>query len=106
MQQLIDWKIYYGDGSVFTNLDGEPQDAPCGNVQRIAYYDADGRRKFCHDKDYYIYENNCWYAVDMIGFLQYMSDPGFKIVKFGRMMPDLKFRELCSYIDNDLPLVK
>lgn len=102
---MIEWKIYYGDGSTFSNLEGNPEDAPCGNVQRIAYYDEDGRRRQAHDRDYYIYDKN-WYAADIIGFYQYMSEPGFKIVKFGRMLPDSKYREISSFVDNDLPLVK
>lgn len=102
----IDWRIYYGDRSTFSNEDGAPQDAPAGNVQYIAYYDQDNRRKLCHQRDYYIFdlELKVWYGVDLVGLMQYLGEPGYKVVKFGRMMGDLYFRELSSWVMNDLPV--
>ena len=103
-RQLIDWEIYYGDGSTFSSLDGGPEEAPCGNVQRIAYYDEDGRRRQCHDKDYYIFTDGYWYGSDMAGLMQYLDERGFKIVKLGRMIADSQYRRISSLADNDFPV--
>lgn len=101
---MPEWKIYYGDESTFSSLDGGPEMAPCGSVQRIAYYDEDGRRHQCHNTDYYYFENARWYGVDIVGLIQYLAEPGFKIVKFGRTIPDHRYRKIASFADNDLPL--
>lgn len=37
------WAIYYGDGSVYTDRDGSPFDAPGGNVQVIMQQQDNGR---------------------------------------------------------------
>ena len=99
-----DWKIYYGDGTTFSSIDGEPQEAPCGNVMRVAYYDEDNRRRQCHGTDYYIYTDGYWYGADIVGLVQYLAEPGFKIVKLGRMVKDSIYRKIASFADNDLPV--
>jgi hypothetical protein len=101
---MLNWRIYYGDGSTFDNTNGPPEAAPCGGVQFVAYNDEDNRPRLCHDKDYYIFEDGRWFGVDAAGFWQYMGEPGFKVVKFGRMIGDLKFREIAAFCFNDLPV--
>ena len=102
---MINWKIYYGDGSTFTNEDGGAEQAPCGRVICVAFYDEDNRRKICHQADYYLWDGKRWYSADISGFMQYMQEPGFKVVKFGREIGDLKYREIMTKaLNNDLPL--
>ena len=103
---MIDWKIYYGDGSTFSNEDGPPEMAPCGGVICVAYYDDDNRRHICHLADYYVYDGaNRWMNADASGFWQYMGEPGAKIVKFGRLIGDLKYREIMTRaLNGDLPI--
>ena len=37
--------------------------------------------------------------------MQYMLEPGAKVVKFGREINDLKYREIMTFaLNNDLPL--
>lgn len=100
----IAWRIYYGDGSTFSNEDGSAELAPCGGVIAVAWYDEDNRRRLAHGQDYYIFDAGRWMGVDASGFWQYMGEPGFKFVKLGRMIGDLKFRSVMSKAMNDLPL--
>lgn len=37
------WRIYYGDGSTYSDRDGSPFDAPAGNVQVISQEQDNGR---------------------------------------------------------------
>lgn len=101
---MIQWKVYYGSGDAYSNEDGPPELAPTGNVIAVAFYDEDNRRKLCHFADFYVYRDNRWFSADASGFWQYMMEPGFKIVKFGREIGDLKYRSIMSKAMNDLPL--
>ena len=40
------WRIYYADGSAFTNNDGTFADAPPFGLQCIVYYSTDGVRLY------------------------------------------------------------
>ena len=101
---MSNWRLYYGDGSVFSNEDGEPQDAPCTNVMCAAYYDEDNRRRLAHSADYYFYKDGKWYGIDLFGLWDYLSLPGLKTVKFGRLIGDLQYRAVMSKAMNDMPL--
>lgn len=101
---MIHWRIYYGDGSIFSNEDGAPEMAPCTNVMCVAYYDQDNRRRLAHSADYYWTEEGRWAGSDLFGLWDYLSRPGLKIVKFGRMIGDLTYRSIMSKAMNDLPL--
>ena len=104
---MIDWKIYYGDKTTFSNEDGGAEMAPCGRVICVAFYDDDNRRRVCHQADYYLWDGRRWYSADISGFMQYMQEPGFKVVKFGREIADLKYREIMGFaLNNDLPLAR
>lgn len=95
------WKIYYGDGSTYTDTDGPPESAPCGRVIAVAFYDDDNRRRVCHQADYYTWDGKRWYSADASGFWQYMQEPGIKIVKFGREIGDLQYRAVMTAALND-----
>jgi hypothetical protein len=101
---MIRWRVYYGDGTTFSDQDGLPEDAPTTNVMCCAWYDEDNRRRLAHAADYYWFEDGRWYGSDLFGLWDYLARPGLKIVKFGRMIGDLQFREVMSTAMNDLPL--
>ena len=104
---MILWKIYYGDYSTFSNEDGPPELAPCGRVICVAFYDEDNRRKICHQADYYVWDGKRWYSASDSGFWQYMGEPGFKVVKFGREIGDLDYRTIMDFaLNGDLPLAR
>lgn len=104
---MVEWKIYYGDGSTFSSEDGGAELAPCARVICVAFYDEDGLRRICHRADYYIWDGTRWYSADINGFMQYMLETGNKVVKFGREIGDLKYREVMDFaLNHDLPLSK
>lgn len=100
---MILWRLYYGDGSDFSNEDGPAELAPPTNVMCCAWYDDDNRRRLAHAADYYWYEEGRWYGSDLFGLWDYLARPGLKVVKFGRMIADLQFRNVMSRAMADLP---
>lgn len=97
------WKIYYRDGSTFSDADGDAAAAPAGGVECVVHYDEDNRRRIAYNGYAYIFEG-FWYGTDDAGFWQYMLEPGAKVVKFGRMANDHAFRAIMSRADNENPL--
>jgi len=101
---MIQWRVYYGDGSTFSDEEGSPEMAPGCGVMCIANYDEDNRRKLAHSTDYYFFDAGRWYGCDIFGLWDYLSRVGLKIVKFGRMIGDNQYRAVMSQAMNDLPL--
>lgn len=50
---IIGWRIYYGDGSVFTSADGSWDDAPSEDVQILEYVHAEPYHTLCLGEDEY-----------------------------------------------------
>lgn len=99
------WRIYYGDGSTFSADDGPPGDAPKRGVQLVAQFgmpdEADGVG-FIYGHDFY-----CWTGADpelgwcgreAFGLWEYLSEPGVKVVLFGRTVRTREFRELVDRV--------
>jgi hypothetical protein len=101
---MIDWRIYYGDGSAFSSEEGRPEDAPRVNVMCIAWYNEDNRRRLAHAADYYFYEEGRWGACDSFGLFEYLIRSKFPVVLFGRLIGDSRFRDIMAKADHDLPL--
>ena len=101
---MAKWRLYYGDGTTWSPMDGTPEEAPGCNVMCVAYYDDDNRRKLAHSADYYWFDAGRWMGGDLFGLWDYLSRPGFKIVKFGRMIGDVNYRHVMGVATNDLPL--
>ena len=92
MQKPLLWRIYYPD-STFSNLEGEPQDAPSTEVLCVKYLSKEGDWVIDAHKDYYCWnlEEEEWWGCDAAGFWQYMFATGKKVVKFGTSIPNDKF---------------
>lgn len=74
---MLDWKIYYGDGSTFSNEDGEPHTIPEGkrhNVMVCAVANKDLTGRDCwNQSDFYIHRiDQGWVPVDWTGLLDQM----------------------------------
>jgi len=63
---MVQWRIYYDNGSTFDSLQGEPWQAPPSGVVVINQRHENPRERsyFQKDGDYYIWELNRWWAVD------------------------------------------
>jgi len=77
------WKIYYGDGSTFSNEDGEPSLAPTTNVQVV------------------VCQPWVWQEGDLFGLYDYLMQPGLKVVKFGRTIESSKYQEIANFARSD-----
>ena len=101
------WKIFYVDGSTFSNKDGNPEDARGWGVAAIVQEDEVVGVQVHHQRDFYCFapEFGGWYALDYFGFAQYLARPGFKIVKLGEVMPTKEYSKLVGSLhkDPDLP---
>lgn len=87
----IKWRIYYGDDTYF---EGEPQDAPERDVQIIVQHDDDRGWIMTHANDFYLWNHNRWHGADAVGMYDYLMQPGWKRVLFGRTLPHGKFNEI------------
>ena len=68
---MLRWRIYYGDGSTFTNLQGSADEAPPFGVQFIVQLcDSDNKRDTLNQADYFIMtEIGAWVGCDITGIL-------------------------------------
>jgi hypothetical protein len=53
MLPVLGWRLYYGDGSTFSHLDGEWEQAPHGDVQVLEYLHAEPYRTLVYGEDEY-----------------------------------------------------
>ena len=62
---MIQWRIYYADGSTFDSSQGSPWDAPATRVLVIPHRDpqASGGVSRASDGDYYLWKLDKWFAV-------------------------------------------
>jgi len=68
---MLRWRIYYGDGSTFDNLQGSPDEAPPFGVQFIVQiYADDKKRDTLKQADYFVMlESGTWVGSDITGIL-------------------------------------
>lgn len=69
---MAEWKIFYDDGSVFTDKDGAPIEAPAFGVQAIACYPE------------------VWRGGDFVGLIDFLAH-NVGAVKFGRLTSNEKY---------------
>lgn len=99
---MFSWRIYYGDGSTY---DGPVEDAPARNVQIIAQADPDHGWIALSGTDYYIWRGDRWFGVNADALYDYLIDPGWKKVLFGRMLSSAEYNAVWQRLaaDTDLP---
>ncbi|NOR90828.1 MAG: hypothetical protein GQ524_11320 [Anaerolineales bacterium] len=101
------WKMFYVDGTTFSNKDGKPEDAPGWGVAAVVQEDETVGVIPFSMKDFYCFakEFGGWMGLDHYGLCQYLARPGMKIIKVGDNMPTHKYLELIAGLreDPDLP---
>jgi hypothetical protein len=105
MADLPTWRIYYGDQTTFSDLDGEPSAAPALDVQVIvSRNDEVGRFLIC-GWSYYWFDDGEWYGGDIFGLFDYLQRPGWKVVRFGRTRPNAVYRAAyaAAFADGEFP---
>ena len=94
----LKWKIYYGDGSVFS---GNPEDAPERDVQVIVQEDSEVGWTTIHVRDFYVWKWDQWLGVDLFGLWDYLASPGWKRVLFGRTMKRSEYNDIYKQAKSD-----
>ena len=95
------WIVYYGDGSTYSDQDGPPELAPANNVQVIAIEDGDCGKVLLNTKDYYWWTGETWLAGDIFGLFDYLLQPGWKRVLFGRSIDNREYQRLLARASED-----
>lgn len=72
----MDWKIYYGDNTTFSSIQGSPKNAPVWNVQTIVQPHIESGRFVLPPYDYYIWNGNRWWGVDASGLTSWLVSLG------------------------------
>lgn len=97
------WRIYYGDGSTYSDRDGDAYQAPVENVQVISQSDRSSAKGWIlmHGRltqdGYYCWRSDGygWDLHEPAGFWDYMFHfRGPKAVIFGRTIPTDDFHKI------------
>jgi len=99
---MLHWKIFYSDSS-YTDQDGSPENAPKRDVQAIAVEDEVAGRRIERSENHYIWvpDRGCWRGVDKFGLYDYLIDPGYKVVLFGRTLSEEEYSAAWTRIAKD-----
>jgi hypothetical protein len=97
------WKIFYGDGTTYSDSDGTAWDAPPVNVQALVVNDPQHGWYCCRADDFYWYipEEDRWYSGERFGMFDYLTQPGMKKIVFGRSIPDDEYQTILNRAIND-----
>ncbi len=86
MHKVKRFRIYYDGGEIY---EGAPENAPAWGVLVIVQENRNHGRELVTTKDYFIWQGDeGWRSVDLIGMHDYLQQPGWKRVLFGRMVAD------------------
>jgi hypothetical protein len=96
------WKIYYSSG---TYSGDDPGFAPARDVQVIVQSDKNNGWFIQTGSDYYIWRDERWWGVDYPGLFDYLIEPGWKRVLFGRTIDGEEYNRIMSRAmrDPDFP---
>lgn len=99
------WKIYYDTGVTYSDVDGDPFNAPGRGVQLIAHQNIQVGRMFQLKNDFYWWvEHKGWLGGDLFGLYDYLLDNGPKKVIFGKVLTNEDFQKIYKQADEDLYL--
>ena len=102
---MIDWKVYYGDGSTLSNEQVEAENLPGRNIVCIINRHLDVGRQIVTRHDYYWFDE-VWSGGDVFGLYDYLLIPGWKKVLFGRTLRTDQYEKILSsaFLDSDFPI--
>ena len=100
----LKWKIYYDDGTAFSNIDGEWETAPSDGVLCVVVKSDKTGRHIFSGSDYYFKipgTDSFAHADDLGPFLRKLG-----LVKFGRWGPDRLMEDALKKVASDKELPK
>lgn len=92
------WKIYYENGSAYSNEDGDIFFAPTQGVQIVCFSDEDVGRRMIHRFDYYWPTTYGFSGGDLFALYEYLTGLGPKKVFFGKTVSDKTFKEILDKV--------
>lgn len=107
---MNEWAIYYGDGSVFSDENGTPYDAPRTNIQIIVQKHKSMGWELVSGADLFYYEESRrgFYACNSTGstLWDHLWRAKYPLVFAGRMITDEEFRQIVLKVLDELPSPK
>ncbi|HSH00477.1 MAG TPA: hypothetical protein VLB27_10525 [candidate division Zixibacteria bacterium] len=101
------WRIYYDDGSTFSDEDGGPEAAPSEGFVCAVGYDERGQRYIMHGWDFYQWddEGKQWWGMDRYGLHDRLRRNLVFAYKEGRTVTRTQFEALIAraHADADFP---
>ena len=99
------WKIYYDDNRTTSNLDEKPENVETRGVMCIVIENGEVGRQLVARHDYFWYVDGNWAGGDIFGLFDYLLEPGFKKVLFGRTIDSDKYESIIKRAleDPDFP---
>lgn len=117
---MIRWKVYYADGSTFSNEDGGPGDAPSTGVLSIRqrldcdhhkdqWLKAEGRHNsdgrvvlvLLENSNWYFWADGHWFRTDLLGFLDQAMHCGARYLKQGRYVTHEAWERAMMQVQSD-----
>lgn len=86
MSEKPAWRIYYGDGSTYSDLDGPVENAPGWGVQIIRYRQKCGTPATVASCDCYCWQDGQWWNRDHFSAHRWLAGPGWKKIVFGEVI--------------------
>jgi hypothetical protein len=89
---MIEWRVYYSDGSTFDSSQGGPADAPPWGVQVVVQRCPSEGRNLQVETDYYWWDPGLgrWFGGDFLGVVDALAR-NCGPVRFGRRIPGVEF---------------
>lgn len=101
---MIEWKVYYGDGSSISDIQTDAHLIPGRNVVCIVNKHPEVGMQIVTRHDYYWFDK-IWFGGDLFGLYDYLLTPGWKKVLFGRTIPTEQYEDIVklALTDEDFP---
>lgn len=90
------WKIYYTDGTSFTDQDGSPEDAPAKGVALVLQQEGRCNRRVLKLRDWYRWcpRHNRWFECDEYDVLKELDNYGKVVARHGEYMLEADFEKI------------
>lgn len=98
------WRIYYGDGTVYTSDDGSPWDAPRQNVQVVVSQDDRVGYRFSTTQDFFVFDpaRGGWRETNQWGLFDHLITCREPLVLMGRYLPNDEWNTLLMRVRAEL----
>lgn len=99
---MLKWRIYYDDGSTFSNADGGPECSPVFGVICIVQPDAVVNRTILSRWDFYYWDGDGWSGCDIYGVIDRASnDLPMRSLRQGRTISSADYTRILDMADKD-----